>query len=143
MINREAIYSALWARVTAAVGFATASRRLKHWADVPAEAQPALFMSQTGERAATKTGEPTIWALRVDLYLYATEADPTASPAVKLNALIDAVAGALQPDTLGTGRCTLGGLVHYARIEGDIQTDEGTLGSQAVAIVPIQILVGD
>jgi hypothetical protein len=36
---------------------------------------------------------------------------------------------------------TLGGLVNYCRIEGDIETDEGLLGEQAVAIIPVSILV--
>lgn len=142
MINREAIYAAFWARVSAAPGFITTSRRLKHWSDVPTGDQPALFMSQRHEAATTKTGEPTTWLLSGDLYVYVKVTDGSA-PAIVLNPLVDAVCARLAPDLITVGKCTLGGLVHYARIEGEIETDEGTLGDQAVAILPYAIFVQD
>ena len=42
-----------------------------------------------------------------------------------------------------TGKQTLGGLVHDCRIAGDIETDEGRLGDQAVAIIPIEMMSRD
>lgn len=36
---------------------------------------------------------------------------------------------------------TLGSLTYQAWINGKIETDEGTLGGQSVAIVPIRITV--
>ena len=36
---------------------------------------------------------------------------------------------------------TLGGLAAHAWTAGKIETDEGVLGGQAVAIVPVEILV--
>lgn len=142
MINREAIYGAFWAKVSAAGGFVTKSRRLKHWNDVAPAEQPALFMSQRREIGATQTGEPTIWKLLGDLYIYANVSDGSA-PAIALNTLTDAVCATLAPDLISIGKCTLGGQVHYARIAGEIETDEGTLGDQAVAIIPFEILVQD
>lgn len=142
MINREDIAAALWVRLSAIPGLATKSRRLKHWNDVPARMRPALFMAQRGQVAATQTGQPTIWRLSFDVYIYVHTPEPQV-PASALNAILDGVAGALAPDAGISGRCTLDGLVHYARIEGGIETDEGTLGDTAVAIVPIEILTTD
>jgi hypothetical protein len=137
-MNREIIYSSLLDLLSAASGITTASRRLKHWADVAPADHPALFMVQKSETATVVTGQPTRWSLRVDVYLYVRGASDI-SPASILNPTLDAVTAALMPATSASGPQTLGGLVTYARIEGAIETDEGTLGDQAVAIIPIQI----
>lgn len=147
MINREQIYSALFARfqglkIGDSPAFVTTSRRLRHWGDVPSEEQPALFQAQVRETASVDTRYPTKWALRVDLYLY-TKADMDRSPSEIMNPLVDAVVQCLQHDHPVDGRCTLGGLVHHARVNGTIETDEGTLGDQAVSIIPVEILVND
>jgi hypothetical protein len=139
MMNREAIYSALFAQLTTAAGFTTFSRRLKHWEEVPAVAQPALFQVQKSEEVKARTSLPPKVLMRLDLYIYSTTTDPAASPAIAMNALLDAVAGALQPAN-GQLNQTLGGLVDYCRVTGTIETDEGALGAQAVAVVPIEIL---
>jgi hypothetical protein len=138
-MNREAIYSALFAKLSAIPGLKTNSRRLKHWSDVDKSAQPALLMAQTGESAQTTTGQPTRWTLRVDVYLYA-RTDGNKVPGQIINTLLDAVCDALKPSPV-SGRQDLGVPgVEWCRIEGHIETDEGTLGDQLVAIVPIVIL---
>jgi hypothetical protein len=139
MINREAIYAALFAKLAASAGYALTSRRLKHWNDVSKEQQPALFMAQGNQTANTVRGQPTRWTLSVDAYIYA-RTDGAATPGLILNPLLDAVEAALAPNAIENAQ-TLGGLVEWCRIEGAIETDEGTLGDQAVAIVPISILV--
>jgi hypothetical protein len=142
MISREPIYAALFALVSGAAGFVTAERRLRHWSDVSAAEQPALFQCQTRETAAIRTlGAPTVWTLAVELYLYAHSSDPYQAPAGALNPLLDAVTAALAPDP-ATGVQDLGlpAMVRHALIAGRIETDEGTLGDQAIAIVPIEIL---
>lgn len=143
MIQREPIYAALYARLSAVAGLVTKSRRLKHWADTPAEEQPALFQSQVREVATASTSLPTQWALHLDVYVY-VRASLDSAPSEVLNPLLDSICAALAQDGAGpNGRCTLGGLVHNARISGSIETDEGTLGEQAVAIIPVEILVND
>lgn len=138
-MNREAIYSALFAKLSAIPGLKTKSRRLKHWSDVDKSAQPALFMAQTGETAQTTTGQPTRWTFKVDVYLYA-RTDGNLVPGTIINSLLDAICDALKPSPI-TGRVDLGIQgVEWCRIDGQIETDEGTLGDQAVAIVPIIIL---
>jgi hypothetical protein len=137
-LTREPIYLALWNKVRVIPGFNTVSRRLAHWADVPKSQQPALYQAQAGEMAMLEHGIPTRWHLSVNLYLYVVaDEDPYASPAPMLNALLDAVEAAVAPDY--SGYQTLGGLVYDCKINGKIETLEGVLGGQEVAIVPIEI----
>ncbi|QDD62649.1 hypothetical protein EJD96_00070 (plasmid) [Herbaspirillum seropedicae] len=135
-MNREQIYAALFAKLSASSAFKTKSRKLRHWADVKDIEQPALFQAQKRELAMTTPGQPTVWSLQVDVYIYVHQKN--GMPSTLLNGLLDALADSLAPDPI-TNKCTLGGLVQHAWIEGAIETDEGTLGDQAVAIVPIVI----
>ena len=137
---REPIYAALFARLAGAAAFTTTSRRLRHWSDVGAAEQPALFIVQKSETAEQHRGRPVTWKALVDVYVYAQAPDEETPPASVLNPLLDAVEAALAPDPV-TNVQTLGGLVQHAWIAGRVETDEGALGGQAVAIVPIEILV--
>jgi hypothetical protein len=142
MIAREPIYAALFALIAEAAPFVTCERRLRHWSDVAPPEQPALFVAQKSETAATRAlGAPTVWTLAVDLYLYVHSSDPYRPPATLLNPLIDAVEAALAP-AAATGIQHLGlpDMVQHAYLAGRIETDEGVLGDQAVAILPVEIL---
>lgn len=136
-MTREPIYAALF-KLLAVPGLVTVSRKLLHWADVPAVQQPALFMAQGVETAMRTTGLPPKWEFAVKLYLYVNTTG-AASPAPLVNVVLDSICAALVPRLAGATQ-TLGGLVHDARIEGAIETDEGTLGDQAVCIIPIRII---
>ncbi|MDO5686755.1 MAG: hypothetical protein Q4G42_05155 [Neisseria sp.] len=112
------------------------SRRLLHWNDVAKQDQPALFMAQGNQTAVTNIA--TKWLLRADVYIYVQNEE---IPATQLNPLLDAVCNAINEVHPVTGRAALpieG--VEYCRVTGTIETDEGTLGSQAVAVIPIEIL---
>jgi hypothetical protein len=142
MIDRELIYSTLWAIASRSSRFASANRRLRHWADVAPAEQPALFISEKGGEAVVKAlGAPIVWTLYADFYIYAHSSDPYASPQTILNPLLDALERALRPDP-ATGIQNLGlpNLVRHAHISGKVETDEGVLGDQAIAIVPVEIL---
>ena len=142
MIDREAIYSALWALGSGASDYASANRRLRHWSDVAAAEQPALFMSEKGGLAAVKAlGAPIVWTLYADFYIYVNSSDPYAAPATVLNPLLDALERALAPSP-ATGIQNLGlpDMVSHAYIAGKVETDQGVLGDQAIAIVPVEIL---
>jgi hypothetical protein len=142
MIARETIYTALFTRVAQAASFVTIARRLRHWSDVAPAEQPALFVSQKSETAAPKTlGAPTVWRLAVDIYVYVHSSDPYRPPASLLNPLLDAIEAALAP-AAATGVQDLGlpDMVQHARLSGKVETDEGVLGDQAVAILPVEIL---
>lgn len=141
-IERETIYAALWALASSAAPFASANRRLRHWSDVSPVEQPALFMSEKGGEGRVKAlGAPILWTLRADFYIYAHSADPRVSPAQILNPLIDALDAALAPSPVtGLQQLGLPDMVRHALVVGKVETDEGVLGDQAVAIVPIEIL---
>ena len=138
-MNREAIYAALFAKLGNLPGIVTASRRLRHWDDVPQAEQPALFMAQRYESASGEPGLNRVWVLSVDVYLYARTGgnDP---PSTVLNPLIDAVEAAMATEPI-SNKQTLGGLVQHAWIDGQIETDEGLLGDQGVVIIPITMKV--
>lgn len=143
MKNREAIYSALYARMQNIAGITTTSRKLRHWSDVGASEQPAIFCVQGNQNAQPGEpvrGVPTKWILSADVYVY-VRTDGDQVPGTVMNPIIDAIDAIMQPDNVMQKTQTLGGLVERCWIEGDIQTDEGALGDQAVAIVPIRMLV--
>lgn len=141
-VSREQIHAALFQLLTSAGGFITTSRTLKHWSDVPAASQPALFQAHRAEMVENPTrGAPARWSMSFDIYVYAnTASDPAQSPSTVLNPLLDAIVAALAPNQV-TGVQTLGGLVHHCWISGRIESDEGTLGNQGVLIIPIDISV--
>jgi hypothetical protein len=142
MIIREVIYAALWTLGSVAGTFASANRRLRHWTDVAPIEQPALFMSEKGGHAVIQAlGAPIAWTLYADFYIYVHSSDPYAAPATILNPLLDALERALAPSP-ATGIQNLGLplMVQHAYISGKIETDEGVLGDQAIAIVPVEIL---
>lgn len=139
-MTREPVYAALFSLLSNIAPFVTTSRKLMHWDDVSIGAQPALFMAQRGETAQITRGQPTRWLLEVDIYIYVKTAGATA-PAQLINPLLDAITAALAPSVSPDYTQTLGGLAHHCWIEGRIETDEGTLGDQAVAIIPIRILI--
>lgn len=142
MIRREAIYAALWALAARSAGYATASRRLRHWGDVSPAEQPALFMSEKGGTGQSKAhATPIVWTLRADFYIYAHASDPYAAPASVLNPLLDALEAALAPSPVtGLQQLGLPEMVRHAHLVGKVETDEGVLGDQAVALVPVEIL---
>jgi hypothetical protein len=142
MIDRELIYSALWTLAAGAGRFAIANRRLRHWTDVDPAEQPALFMSEKGGHAAIKAlGGPIVWTLYADFFIYVHSSDPYLAPATLLNPLLDALERALAPSpATGIQHLGLPEMVSHAYIAGKIETDEGVLGSQAIAIVPVEIL---
>lgn len=99
-------------------------------------------MSEKGGHASVKAlGAPIVWTLYADFYVYAHSSDPYAAPAITLNPLLDALELALAP-SMATGIQNLGlpEMVQHAYIAGKIETDEGVLGDQAIAIVPVEIV---
>lgn len=160
-VDREAIFDALFTRISTIPGIRTASRKFLPLDQVEPSAQPALFLAKGGETPKQRRGLPTVWTLEATIYLYCrNDADPKAGPSVQLNRLLREIEGALemspeefaalernpaipddqfreiQANPQGT---TLGGLCSHCWIAGTIETDEGTLGDQAVAAIPIEI----
>ncbi len=142
MIVRENIYAALFAAATLNLqtnGVVTISRRLKHWADVPSDRQPAVYMLQRQESVNPETpGELAYWTFKVDLYVYVWTA-PDKNPGPIINPIIDLIHANFIAAQNSDGSATLGGLVMDAYIDGTIETSEGCLGDQEVAIIPVTV----
>lgn len=142
--TREQIRLALYNLIKNLPGLVTVSDILQHWEDTPAQAQPALFLAQGNSVAAVdlaKIGLGIKWGAEFAVYIYArTDAQGAhaTSPASILNPFVDALEAAMAP-VFPNDRQTLGGLVHHACISGKVETDEGLLGAQAVAIIPIEV----
>lgn len=141
--SREQVYTAFFSHMQANTNLAalvkTFTRRLKHWSDVPYEDQPALYMEHSGEAAQVVRGQPTRIVLEINLWIYVnTQGNPTGPV---LNPILDAVEKSLAPINDGDHTQTLNGFVHHCWIEGQTQIFEGDLGDEAVAIVPVKILV--
>lgn len=141
-MNREAIFTALFNLAASSASFATTSRRLVLWNNVPSTDKPALFLHERGD-TYIRAGEavPEAVTIEADIFIYVDAGkDPGVIPASILNSLIDAVDTALAPNHL-TGMQTLGGLVSHCWIEGKIMKDTGDLDGDGVAVIPVKILV--
>jgi hypothetical protein len=140
-VNREVIYTALFNLLQGIDGIETFSRILAHWDDVSASQQPALYMTVVSQRAEQVTGLPTKYVLDAKIWLYTHRDSAGEIPSVAINRILDALDAALKPLPGPSFKQTLGGLVEHCWIDGEIGTDEGTLGAQSVAIVPVRMLV--
>jgi hypothetical protein len=142
---RETIYAALYALVSGSAAFATTSRKLEHWSDVGPEEHPALFQRQLDEDRIQQRGLPSKVKLNVELYVYvhtlAQQLAPGVAPSQILNPLLDTLDACFPVDDQGNYVQTLGGLVSHCWIDGKTEIFEGVIGDQAVAIVPVAILV--
>lgn len=141
---REPIWAALFALLQGATttpGVVTFSRRLRHWSEVQPAEQPALYLTQTKNPYTQRRGLPPKIELNGEIVVYVLVADDDkASPDTQMNAILDAIDTALAPSP-ATETQTLGGLVSHAWISGAVETSGGLLGAQAVAVIPISILI--
>lgn len=145
--SRRVIYAALFRRLEQIPGVVTVARKLRPFNKVGASEQPAVFLTRRHETLSPAAGTakqlPALRRYECDVHVY-VHAASCASGAVDdaMSDLLDALEAALAPDDHQGrgGACTLGGLVSHCRVQGTIETDEGLLGDQAVAIVPIEIV---
>lgn len=68
------------------------------------------------------------------------QTDKTQPMTPTLNPILDAITAALAPAP-AMSRQTLGGLVEYAAIDGNIDISEGVMGDRTVAFIPIKVIV--
>lgn len=138
--SRETVYAALFALAAGSASFKTVTRRIKEYSDVAQATQPALLLVETGEKWDAFIGKPPVITLSCKFFIYCESGDPTQPVSTQINALLDAVMGALASTQWQNYRQTLGGLVSHARISGEVTIAEG-LSGQSEAIVPVEILV--
>ncbi len=137
-MTREDIFSGLFNLVTTAPGLVTTSRKLLHWDSVQPSEMPALYQAQGNQTAMAVTRLPTRWLLSATLWIYVSTQGEK-SPGEVLNPILDAITTALDQAFPGVPQ-TIGGLVEYVRIEGAIETFEGTLGSLEICRIPVVML---
>lgn len=138
--TREQVYSALFVLLQGLPGLKTSSRRLKNVQDLQPEEMPAAFQLQEKQSPKYHGSVPTNTTLRANWLLYVQNSDPTIALTTQLNALVDAACAAMAAPS-PVQKNTIGGLVEYAAISGDIEIFEGVLGDRAIAIVPIEIIL--
>ena len=114
---------------------------MRHWDEVEAYEQPALFLSPVSETVEPKSGQDSRYLMRANVYLYVYAED---APSERLNECLDKLFAVLNTPSPITSQPSLpveG--VAYCRIEGHVELDEGLFGNQAFALVPVMILVTD
>jgi hypothetical protein len=138
-MNREEIFTALFDKLRGGTFFACVSRKLRHIDDVRPDEMPALFMNCRNQTVEQRQRLPAVYRLPVDLYVYVRATDDRLTQQW-LNDALDDIDALLAPaywspaETLGVGN------VAHVRVQGDIVTDEGTLGEVGIAIVPVEII---
>jgi hypothetical protein len=139
-MDREAVMTALYDLAVTAAGFATSGRDLAHWSQV--KAQPALYVVDAEEELpAEPYNMPRPSTMAAELWIYTKgEERPDQSRPKALNALLDAIEATLAPDPV-TNTQTLGGAVEHCWIEGRIDKAPGHTDGQAVAVIPILMIV--
>lgn len=96
-LNREALFSTLFDRLSLINGIVFKSRIFKTYDDLEASEQPALIMVKTSESVANQRGLPPIWTLQGTIYLYCrNDQDPYVGASVQLNQLISLVEAAFE-----------------------------------------------
>ena len=123
-----------------ATGFLTTGRRAQHWNQVAS--QPALFLRRLG--TTDEYDHDSFFSrttLECEAWIYSKAgADPDAAPDMALSCLDQLVRASFAPDgDYGDPRCTLGGLVYWARIEGRSDYSPGDQGGQGISRLPIRI----
>ena len=154
--SRESIFQALFAAVSNAqfsqsiLGNTTWAGKARKWVDpaqVANEAQPFLAQFEGVREIYKREGNrlPAIRTVGATLCCWARvdSGDTAQLGSTYLNIMLEAVEQALQPDNFGYGSpglFTLGGLVQWCRIEGNILRFPGDSDNQAMIAIPVLIL---
>ena len=126
--------------VALTTGFLTTGRRAKFWTDVTA--QPALFLRDGDEELLYHQNLQQTQTMKAEIWIYSKAGEnPDIAPSIALNNLLDAVQSVFAPDDPMQSRFTLGGLVHWCRLEGKVMKEPGDISGQAIAQADVEIIV--
>jgi hypothetical protein len=140
--TREQIMTALCARIFAISDFKTTGRRAVLWSKVPFDKQPACFVENVKETTEHPNTMLAIRRMYAHVVFYVqVGSNAEAEPSSPINKLLEALEAALLPDDELRNTLTLGGLVQQCWIEGDTDIVQGGTDGQAMAVVPLQILI--
>ncbi len=143
MATRNEIITALVAKLTAAWPFVVVTRRNRDPKQLSVADTPAMIVVELPEDISRPSpdAQPKI-TLNVAALIYVDVGpDENAIPAAVLDDILDAVFVALAPDSPAFSRQTLGGLVQWCMISGQIDRSSGDLTGKAAAAIPIEILI--
>lgn len=137
----------IWFQQQLRPNFKSVERRLRSPGQVLE--QPALFLVHENSETHWSDNSLEIDSITLKAWIFAQNTPPVTTPATyqrdipgsQLNALVQGIANALSMDNDDTGQFTLGGKVSWCRIDGTTELYPGDLGEQAMAIVPIRILL--
>lgn len=114
----------------------TVSNRLRLWADVSADQQPAAFLVTHREIDEYRGLGLLRRRLELGVWCYSRSDSDFGQP--QLDMMMEAFEAAfIKPDDPSTNSSTLGGLVYWIRIEGKVFKDPGDIDNQTLLIVPL------
>lgn len=116
----------------------TVSNRLRLWADVLPEQQPAAFLVTHNEMDEYRNLGLLRRRLILSVWCYSRCDNSTG--ANDLDTMMESFETAfIKPDDYSTNDNTLGGLVYWIRIEGKVFKDPGDIDNQTLLIVPLVV----
>lgn len=149
MIDRVAISTALFAKLTTGITFnaavngrttwSTSSQRLKLWGKVAPDQQPSIFLAQHRETDDYRHIGTPRRKLEYQAWCYARTDSDSEIGATYVDTMLKAIEDSLAVDDFMKNSCTLGHIVDWCRIEGRILKDPGDIDSQALLLVPIVV----
>ena len=148
---RETIYAALFAKLQGSLfapagPFKTVSRRWQDPSQISPADRPAIYQVERSELSVTTqkiAGAPLKWTIGLDLVIYtAGDSEPNSVPSTELNNLLDAVEAAVPNLTRGLAQTLGAAKVYDCRVQGKIEIVENVQGTMALAVVPVEIIIG-
>ena len=141
--TREQVMTALLALLQTSAEYKLISRRNRAPATITPALSPALLLLEDAETYVRKSpAQPPVRTLTAKAVIYNDVGpNPNAIPVTIVNQALDALDALLVPDDRATGRCTLGGLVYSAMLDGDVVKAPGDQTGVAMAIAPIRIVL--
>lgn len=148
-VTREQIYQALAEKLAAVTGITTVTRKPVSIDQIGEMQTPCMWIEQVPQIYESPMPQaPTQVKLRVDVSIALSQSGivqplgaETYIPAADMNNLLDALDAALAADWTPANLLTLGGLVYWCRIVGQVITDDRTFNGKLLIIVPFEILV--
>jgi hypothetical protein len=149
-LDREAIASALFARLKAQVSAAkTFTRKDDDPRSFPSELHPVLILRCAGEDPEQAPGRPAKVPLHYVVKVYARNLDSEASPDTQLNQVLQQVDAALErqsdeaPWPNEPFHTTLGGLVQHAWLGAPVDFYQGEHSNEAMLVLAVEALACD
>jgi hypothetical protein len=143
MTTREQVMNTLLDLLAGSGEFATVGRRNRSPESFSPATTPALMVVKHSESSVRQSPNlPAKRTLNIRAIIYIDVGDDeNAIPESIINNLLEGFDAVMKPDDPGTGKCTLGGLVYSAMIDGDDVEAPGDVTGKGLAIVSIKVIL--